>query len=103
MTSATTSPAFQLDKSAAGTLAVSGELSFDTAAAALQAIQSALEAGQVERLDLTKVSRSDSAGLACMLAVLAGVSRRGQVLAVTGMPAGMQALAQVCEVDSLIA
>lgn len=104
MTSTTAPQGFQLDKSAADTLAVLGELSFDTAAAALQVIQSALETGQARRLDLTGVSRSDSAGLACVLAVLAGARRRGQTtLAITGAPAGMRALAQVCEVDALIA
>jgi phospholipid transport system transporter-binding protein len=49
---------FQLDTGTPGTLGVRGELSFDTAAAALQVVH---------------------------------------------MPAGMQALAQVCEVDRLIA
>ena len=102
MTSAA-GPAFQLDTGTPATLGVSGELSFDTATAASQAIQSALAGGKVSRLDLAGVQRSDSAGLACVLAVVAGAARRGQPLQVVDMPVGMQALAQVCEVDRLIA
>ncbi|HEY8327578.1 MAG TPA: STAS domain-containing protein [Rhodanobacter sp.] len=94
---------FQLDTGTPGTLGVHGELSFDTAAAALQAIQSALVGGSMSRLDLAGVGHSDSAGLACVLAVAAEAARRGQALQVVHMPAGMQALAQVCEVDRLIA
>ncbi|WP_426703152.1 STAS domain-containing protein [Rhodanobacter sp. Col0626] len=94
---------FQLDTATPATLGVSGELSFGTAAAALQAIGSALARGGVERLDLSGVSRSDSAGLACVLAVTADAARRRQPLQIVHMPAGMQALAQVCEVDRLVA
>lgn len=98
-----TGQGFRLDTTTPATLGVDGELSFDTAAAALQAIQSVLAAGSASRLDLAGVVRSDSAGLACILAVMAGAARRGRPLQVVHVPAGMQALAQVCEVDRLIA
>jgi len=91
---------FELDAGTPGTLRVTGVLSFDTAAAALQAIRAA--AGKVETIDLGGLQRSDSAGLACVLAVVAEGAGRGGKLRVTGMPSGMQALAQVCEVDSLL-
>ncbi|WP_254425165.1 STAS domain-containing protein [Rhodanobacter sp. B04] len=87
---------------APGTLAVSGVLNFDTAASALLAIQSELASGSVAQLDLAGLSRSDSAGLACVLAVVAAADRHGRPLQVRHMPAGMQALATVCEVDQLI-
>ncbi len=94
---------FRLDSGTPGVLAVHGELSFDTAAAAWQAIDSTLAANStVNRLDLADVHHSDSAGLACVLAVIAETTRRGRVLQAVHVPAGMQALAQVCEVDSLI-
>ncbi len=95
---------FQLDTAAPGRLGVSGVLSFDTAAAALQAIEAALAAaaGAVVELDLAGLDHSDSAGLACVLAVVAEADRRGQVLQVVHMPEGMKALAQVCEVDRLM-
>lgn len=96
-------PRFLLDTGTPGTLGVSGVLSFDTVAAALRAIQSALATGSVARLDLTGIRQSDSAGLACVLAVAAEARRRGQALQVVQMPAGMRVLAQVCEVEPLLA
>ncbi len=93
---------FQLDTGTPGTLRVAGVLSFDTAVAALQAMRTASAAPGVERLDLAGVRHSDSAGLACVLAVTADAARHGRAVRVVGMPAGMQALAQVCEVDRLL-
>jgi len=95
-------PAFQLHRGTPGTLGVSGVLSFDTAAAALEAIGAALAAGSVASLDLAGVERSDSAGLACVLAAQAEARRLGRPLAVRNMPEGMRALAQVCEVEALV-
>jgi phospholipid transport system transporter-binding protein len=57
----------------------------------------------VARLDLTGVHQSDSAGLACVLAVTAEADRSGRTLQVVQIPAGMRVLAQVCEVEPLIA
>ena len=94
--------AFDLRREAPGTLGVSGVLSFDTAAAALEAIGRALADGTVARLDLAGVERSDSAGLACVLAAQAQARQLGRALAVDNMPEGMRALAQVCEVDDLV-
>ena len=93
---------FQLAPGPQGTLGVSGVLSFDTAAAALQTIQAALAGSAVGQLDLVGVRHSDSAGLACVLAVAAEADRCGQTLQVINMPAGMRVLAQVCEVDRLM-
>lgn len=93
---------FQLDQSTPGTLALSGALNFDTAAAVLQAIQSVLTSVTPVRLDLAGVSLSDSAGLACVLAVVAAADRRGQSVQVVHVPASMQVLAQVCEVNDLL-
>ncbi|WP_254427242.1 STAS domain-containing protein [Rhodanobacter sp. C01] len=87
---------------APATLGVAGLLDFETAAPALQAIRSALAASQSTRLDLAGVSRCDSAGLACVVAAVAEAARHGRKLQVIHMPADMQALASVCEVDQLI-
>lgn len=92
----------QLTTSTPGTLGVNGVLSFDTAALALRAIQAALAENKVAQLDLAGVRYSDSAGLSCVLAVVAEAARRGHTVQVIHMPAGMQVLAQVCEVDRLI-
>lgn len=94
--------AFQLTRTAPDTLVVAGVLSFETAAAALKAIGAALMAEPVARLDLAGVERSDSAGLACVLAAQAQARQLGRTLQVANMPAGMRALARVCEVESLV-
>ena len=93
---------FQLTVHAPGILAVDGVLSFDTAAAALQALELALADGVHGQLDLAGVRHSDSAGLSCVLAVVAEASRLGRPLHVVNMPASMRALAQVCEVEALM-
>jgi phospholipid transport system transporter-binding protein len=48
------------------------------------------------------VKHADSAGLSCLVAVMAEAARQGRSLKVIHMPSGMQALAKVCEVDRLI-
>ena len=92
----------QLSANTPGTLDVSGVLSFDTAASALRAIQAKLAESTVTTLDLAGVRHSDSAGLSCVLAVVAEADRSGRALQVIHMPAGMRVLAQVCEVDRLL-
>ncbi|HEX7814902.1 STAS domain-containing protein [Dyella sp.] len=89
--------AFQVSQAAPDTVHVSGALTFATAAAALQAIRAALPGRQV--LDLAGVERSDSAGLACVLAALAP---SGGKVHVRNLPGNMRRLAQVCEVEALL-
>ncbi|HET6431203.1 STAS domain-containing protein [Dyella sp.] len=93
---------FQLEPDGAGALAVRGKLTFDNAHAALLALRERLRGAPVSELDLGGVERSDSAGLSCVLAVLADSRLQGRPLRVRHMPAGMQALARVCEVESLL-
>jgi phospholipid transport system transporter-binding protein len=95
--------AFKLDRGTPGALAVSGALSFATAAVALRALNEALQAGDRSRLDLAGVRHADSAGLACVLAVLAEACRRGQTVSLQHVPDGMRMLAQVCGVEFLLA
>lgn len=94
--------AFTLDTATPGRLGVGGVLGFGTAAAALRAIEAALADGDRGELDLGGVSRSDSAGLACVLAACAAAARRGRTLRVVDMPPGMRALATVCDVERLL-
>lgn len=94
---------FQLESRGDGTLAVSGVLTFDTAHAALRALRGKLAAGVFTSLDLAGVERGDSAGLACVLAVLGDVRAHGRALTVHHLPDGLRALAQVCEVEDLLA
>lgn len=90
---------FELNQSAPGVLGVSGVLSFDNAQAVLRDLRGAMRAREVTQLDLAGVTRSDSAGLACILAVLA---EQSQPVHVAHVPASMHALATVCAVDTLL-
>ncbi|WP_109123731.1 STAS domain-containing protein [Dyella sp. C11] len=99
----TASAPVRIDDSAADAVRVSGELTFGNAAAALDAIGAAVSRDGRSVLDLSGITRSDSAGLACVLAVLAQSAERGRRLSVRNMPEGMHLLASVCEVESLMA
>ncbi len=93
---------FELTTSARGVLGVTGLLNFSTAAAATQAIQSALSDCSIIQLDLAGVSHADSAGLSCLVTVMAAAAGQGRPLKIMHMPSGLQALAKVSEVDQLI-
>lgn len=99
----TAAAAIRIDEGSPGSVRVSGELTFGTAAAALKAIDAAVARDGRSELDLAGVTRSDSAGLACVLAVLAHSAERGRKLNVRNMPEGMHLLASVCEVEGLMA
>ena len=92
----------RIEGGVSGSVRVSGELTFGNAAAALEAMNSAISRDGRGTLDLSGVTRSDSAGLACVLAVLAQAAERGQQLSVRNMPGGMHLLASVCEVENLM-
>jgi phospholipid transport system transporter-binding protein len=84
------------------TLALSGALTFATAARALSDGERALAAGVQTRLDLAGVTRVDSAGLACVLALAATASRAGRRLGVVHWPEGLRLLAEVCDAVELL-
>jgi phospholipid transport system transporter-binding protein len=95
--------ALRLDQGTAGALAVRGALDFATAAQALPDLRAALAAGAVHTLDLSGVTHGDSAGLACLLALMADAARAGQSLQLQGLPQDLAVLAQVCGVGKLLA
>lgn len=84
------------------TLAVSGSLTFATAARALAEGNRMLASGARTRLDLSGLTRADSAGLACVLALAATASRAGCRLGVVNWPEGLHALAEVCDATGLL-
>lgn len=92
----------RIDEATPGSVRVSGELTFGNAAAALAMIDAAVARDARSVLDLSGVTRSDSAGLACVLAVLAQSAERGRRLSVSHVPEGMHLLASVCEVEGLL-
>ena len=84
------------------TLALSGALTFATAARAFAEGSRALKSGAQTRLDLGGLARADSAGLACVLGLAAVASRAGRRLGVVHWPEGLRALAAVCDVEGLL-
>ena len=80
------------------TISVSGELTFATAQKALSDARAAVAQANATTLDLGGVGRADSAGLACILAILA----EAPGLAVARMPDGMRALARVSDVEPML-
>lgn len=84
------------------TLALRGALTFTTAARALTEGGRALATGAQTKLDLAGLTRADSAGLACVLALASAASRAGRHLQVRHWPEGLQALAAVCDVLTLL-
>jgi phospholipid transport system transporter-binding protein len=93
---------FELTTRTPGVLGVSGLLNFNTAAAATRAIEAALSDRAIAQLDLSGVSHADSAGLSCLVTVMAESAKKGRQLKIVHMPSGLQALARVSEVDHLI-
>jgi phospholipid transport system transporter-binding protein len=93
---------FRVASDVPDTVSVSGTLNFATAANALMAMRAAFGRHDRHTLDLSGVESCDSAGLACVLAALAEADQGGQRVAVRHVPAGMQALAQVCGVEPFL-
>jgi len=93
---------FQLASAGPDTLAVSGALTFATAADVLSAGRAELDRGRQARLDLAGLTQADSAGLATVIALLAHSRTQGRSLSVANIPAGMHALARVSGVDAFL-
>lgn len=94
--------AFTLEQPDRDTLALAGGLTFTTAASAFAEGVRALAAGAQTRLDLGGLTRADSAGLACVLALAAAASRAGRRIAVVHWPEGLRSLAEVCDAVALL-
>lgn len=93
---------FQVAADTPDTVAVSGVLNFTTAAGALDALRAAFGPGDRHTLDLSAVTSCDSAGLACVLAALSEADQGGRRITTRHVPKGMQALALVCGVETLL-
>ncbi len=93
----------RIEDGAPDSVRLSGSLTFANAASALDAISAAVARDGRSALDLAGLQHSDSAGLACVLAVLAQTAEQGRTLKVRNMPEGMRLLATVCEVEGLLA
>ena len=80
-----------------------GALSFESATRALARGLAVLRPGAALEMDLTNVSSGDSAGLAVLIEWLAVAKARNASLRFTGIPAPILAVAQIAEIDELLA
>lgn len=95
-------PDARVERRAPATLVLGGALVFPTVTNVLRRAGECLREGHHDTLDLRDVTSADSAGLACVLAVMATARRLGQQLQPVHVPADLASLAQVCEVDALL-
>ncbi|GAB3024994.1 MULTISPECIES: STAS domain-containing protein [Oleiagrimonas] len=90
------------DQTQPDTLAVSGPLTFATAARAYGQGIERMSRGETRVLDLAGVPAADSAGLACVLAWMAHARRRGATLQVENLPRSMYLLAEISDAEPLL-
>ena len=81
---------------------LAGVIDFSSARAALERVEPLVARGEIRRIDLGGVTRSNSAGLALMIEWLAVARREGRPLEFVAVPDGLRQLAAVCQVDTLI-
>jgi phospholipid transport system transporter-binding protein len=93
---------FRVTTNTPDTVCVSGVLSFATATKALAALRAEFGNSDRHTLDLSAVTTCDSAGLACVLAALSEADNGNRRVTTRHVPEGMQALAQVCDVQEFL-
>ena len=93
---------FRIESAGPGRLAASGELSFATAAAALDAGLRLMGPGQALTVDLAGVTSGDSAGLAVLVEWLSAAQARGAALAYAAVPAQILAVARISGLAELL-
>ncbi|MBK9252980.1 MAG: STAS domain-containing protein [Proteobacteria bacterium] len=93
----------QLAEKGEGRCALSGALTFDTAAWIWQQLQDGLWLGRARHADLSGITDADSAGLALLIAWRAAASAEGGELKFEAVPERLLALARLTEAESLLA
>ena len=91
----------KLTQTGSASWSLDGELTFATVAGIVSGGPQ-VSAAESAVLDLSGVTRSDSAGLALLVEWLRGVQDRGGALEFTGLPKEMTQLARVADLDRLI-
>jgi len=87
-----------------GTINLRGVIDFNTVSEGLDALSGLLGQGQqtAHTLDLSGVTRSNSAALALLVECKAMAKKRGLSVQFSHLPNGVWQLAEVCEADALI-
>ncbi len=100
------------DAGSVARLALSGELNFQSVASVLEQVEHHIDSlaqqnqqqknGQSLTIDLTNVTRCNSAALALLVECKAIARRRSSALQFSNVPAGVLQLAEVCEAQPLL-
>lgn len=81
---------------------IQGVLDFNTAREALDSVTPYIADNTTLDIDLSGITRANSAGLALMIEWLATARRADHVVTFHHIPDGLRQLAGVCQVDGLI-
>jgi phospholipid transport system transporter-binding protein len=92
----------RLESLGGGRFRVSGVLDASTAREVLEQSESRFAQSKEIYVDLGGVGESDSAGLALLIEWLRTARQGGQAIRFANVPAGIEALARISEVDELI-
>ena len=84
-----------------GSIVIDGALTFSTVTGALAAIGPRL-AGEHIRINLSKVTHADSAGLALLIECVKQARRQGSEIRFESLPAQLAALAAACGLTGLL-
>lgn len=91
-----------LETAGEGRWRLSGDLGFGTVSRMLKESHAGfLDAGDIE-VDLSGVTRADSAGLALLVEWLRAAEQAGRRISFVNMPAQMQSIARICGLDDIL-
>jgi phospholipid transport system transporter-binding protein len=81
---------------------LSGELGFDTVPGLLASADRSIRGAGAVEVDLTAVTRVDSAGLALLIEWTRASARAGRTIRFTNVPAQLLSIAQVSGLDDIL-
>ena len=93
---------FDLEELGDGRFALSGAMTFETAERILAASEEPFEEHTRLEVDLSGVTKTDSAGLALLLEWITWANHTVREISFTGMPERIVAIAKTTEVDHLL-
>lgn len=84
------------------TLCIRGELDFDSVAELWNATESLFAAAPPSRIDLSGISRANSAGVALLVEWFGQAQRQGQALVFVNVPEQMRAIIAIADLDTVL-
>ncbi len=93
---------FELEDLGDGHFSLSGEMTFETAERILAASEDPFEEHTRIEVDLSGITRADSAGLALLLEWITWANHTVREIRYTGMPERIVAIARTTEVEDLL-